>query len=290
MAVLDNTVTSDDVTEALDIDLIERFTKEFSKLSEVLSIAPAQVVPAGQELARVTISGSLTDPSQTAGEGDEVALSKYGSERISLGALEVTPYRKETTAQAILQSGYENAILKTDRRMIADVRNAILTDFFEQLTTGAKTVTGSGLQACFANMGAQLAVTMEENGDTSENLVFFVNPLDLAEYLGNAQVTTQTVFGMTYIQNFLGVGNILQTAKVEQGKAYATPVENINVFAADFATLGTAGLDYTTQDGGLIGVKHEGDFARFSAVTNIAAGIKVIPEVVDYVVEATLGE
>lgn len=290
MAVLNNTVTSDDVTKALDLDLIERFTKEFSKLSEVLSIASPQVVPAGQELARVTISGSLTDPSQTEGEGDEVSLSKYSSERISLGALEVTPYRKETTAQAILQSGYENAILKTDRRMLADVRNAILTDFFTQLTTGAKTATGSGLQACLANMGAQLAVTMEEHGDTAENLVFFVNPLDLAEYLGNAQVTTQTVFGMTYIQNFLGVGNILQTAKVEQGKAYATPVENINVFAADFASLGTAGLDYTTQDGGLIGVKHEGDFARFSAVTNIAAGIKVVPEVVDYVVEATLGE
>lgn len=290
MAVLDNTVTSDDVTKALDLDLIERFTKEFSKLSEVLSVAPPQVVPAGQELARVTVSGSLTDPSQTEGEGDEVLLSKYSSERISLGALEVTPYRKETTAQAILQSGYENAILKTDRRMIADVRNSILTDFFTQLTTGAKTVTGNGLQACLANMGAQLAVTMEEHGDTAENLVFFVNPLDLAEYLGNAQVTTQTVFGMTYIQNFLGVGNILQTAKVEQGKAYATPVENINVFAADFASLGTAGLDYTTQDNGLIGVKHEGDFARFSAVTNIAAGIKVIPEVVDYVVEATLGE
>lgn len=290
MAVLDNMVTSDDVTKALDLDLIERFTKEFSKLSEVLAIAPPQVVSAGQELARVTVSGSLTDPSQTAGEGDEVALSDYKSTRVSLGALEVTPYRKETTAQAILQSGYENAILKTDRRMIADVRNSILTDFFTQLTTGAKTVTGSGLQACLANMGAQLAVTMEEHGDTAENLVFFVNPLDLAEYLGNAQVTTQTVFGMTYIQNFLGVGNILQTAKVEQGKAYATPVENINVFAADFATLGTAGLDYTTQDGGLIGVKHEGDFARFSAVTNIAAGIKVVPEVVDYVVEATLGE
>lgn len=290
MAVLDNTVTSSDVTKALDIDLIERFTKEFSKLSEVLSVAPPQVVPAGQELARVTVSGSLTDPSQTAGEGDEVALSKYESARISLGALEVTPYRKETTAQAILQSGYENAILKTDRRMIADVRNAILTDFFKQLTTDAKSVTGSGLQSCLANMGAKLAVTMEEHGDTAENIVFFVNPLDLAEYLGNAQVTTQTVFGMTYIQNFLGVGNILQTAKVAQGKAYATPVENINVFAADFATLGTAGLDYTIQDGGLIGVKHEGDFARFSAVTNIAAGIKVVPEVVDYVVEAILGK
>lgn len=33
--------------------------------------------------------------------------------------------------------------------------------------------------------------------------MYFLNPLDVSEYLATANITTQTAFGMNYIEDFL---------------------------------------------------------------------------------------
>ena len=40
-----------------------------------------------------------------------------------------------------------------------------------------------------------------------------VSPLDIAPYLADAQVTVQTAFGMTYVESFLGLYNVLGMGK-----------------------------------------------------------------------------
>ena len=266
--------------------MITRFNGEMDRLTEVLGLFPPEIVAAGTAMFQYSVTGSLN--ATTVAEGDEVPLSEYNVDATQLDPITIKPYRKLTTAQAILKGGYENAIEKTDRKMVGQVRSGILTDFFTFLGNGTGTATGAGLQATLAQTTAKIQDETEKNDDFSGSIVYFVNPYDIADYLANAQVTTQTVFGMTYIQSFLGVENVMVTNKVTANTVYATPVENIHIYGIDFSTLGDAGLAYTTMDGSLIGVHHEGAYNRTSAETYVLSGALFLPEYKNYIVKGTI--
>ena len=220
-------------------------------------------------------------------EGDEVALSKYTVTRTAIGDLSPVPYRKMTTAKAILQDGYEKAVIATDAKMLAQIRAQIINQFFTTMANGTATngaVTIAGLQECLALMDAKVLDNMETNGDvTDASLVHFVNRQDIAAYLANAAISTQTAFGMTYLQNFLGVQNIFVTNKVASGTAYATSAANIHAYGIDFAELSQGGLVYQTESNGLIGVAHKGAYDYASAETNVMTGLQLIAENLDYI-------
>lgn len=286
MAALTNTITAADIAKSQDIEMLTNFNGELNRLTETLGLFDPEIVAAGTAMFQYTVTGSLnTTP---VAEGDEVPLSKYTVTPTQLDPITIKPYRKLTTAQAILKGGYENAIAKTDKKMIGQVRSGILTDFFTFLGNGTGTATGAGLQATLAQVTAKIQDETEKNDDFSGSIVYFVNPYDIADYLANAQVTTQTVFGMTYIQSFLGVENIMVTNKVTAKTVYATPVENIHIYGIDFSTLGDAGLAYTTQDGSLIGVHHEGAYNRTSSETYVLSGALFLPEYKNYIVKGTI--
>lgn len=286
MAVLDNTILAENIAKAQDIEMITRFNGELDRLTEVLGMMPPEIVAAGTAMFQYSVTGTLN--ATTVSEGDEVPLSEYNVTTTQLSPITPKPYRKLTTAQAILKGGYENAIAKTDRKMLGQVRDGILSDFFTFLATGTGTATGVGLQATLAQATAKIQDETEKNDDYTGSIVYFVNPYDIADYMGNAQVTTQTVFGMSYLQSFLGVQNIMATNRVTAGTVYATPVENIHIYGIDFSTLGTAGLDYTTQDGSLIGVHHAPAYNRTSAETYVLSGALFVPEYKNYIVKGTI--
>lgn len=286
MAALDNQVAAADVVTALDVEFIENFKHDVDQLTEVLGIFGTETMTAGTALYQYKVEGSL-DASEVA-EGDEVPLSKYTVKKTSIGELETKPYRKLTTRQAILKAGFENAVLKTDDKMVKDVRADIVKGFFEFLGKGTGTAKGVGIQGVLAQVDAAINNALEDNNDSTERIVHFVNRNDIADYLAKAQVTTQTVFGMTYIKDFLGVTDIFVTNKVAKGTVYATPVENIHIYGADFGALSQAGIEYTVQDGGLIGVHHVPNYARTSAETHVLCGVTMLPEVVNYIVKGTV--
>lgn len=288
MAVLDNTVLAANIAAAQDIEMIQNFKGDVDRLSEILGIFGAEVVAAGTTMYQYSVTGSLS--TSTVAEGDEVPLSEYNVTKTPVDSIAVKPYRKLTTAQAILKGGYENAIAKTDRKMLAQVRSGILADFFTFLGKGTGTASGAGLQAAFAQGDAELRDTMETNGDEAEALVHFVNPFDIADYLGRANVTTQTVFGMQYLESFLGVENIFVTNRVTAGTMYVTPVDNIHLYGVDFGSLADAGLTYTVQDGSLIGVHHTPAYNRTSAETYVLTGALMLAEIKDYIVKVTIND
>ena len=288
MAALANTTEAANIATAMDIEMITNFNGELDRLTEILGLMPPDVLTAGAALFQYTVTGTLN--ATTVAEGDEVPLSEYNVAKTPLDPLTIKPYRKLTTAQAILKGGYENAIAKTDKKMIGQVRDGILTDFFTFLGNGTSTVTAAGLQAALAQATAKIQDETEKNSDYTGSIVYFVNPYDIADYLAAAQVSTQTVFGMTYIQNFLGVENILVTNKVASGTMYATPVENIHIYGVDFSALAAAGMDYTTQDGSLIGVHHDAEYDRTGANTYVLRGVEFIPEYKNYIVKATVND
>ena len=286
MAVLDNTVLAENISAAQDIEMIQNFQGEVDRLSEILGIFGAEVVAAGTTMYQYSVTGQLN--ATTVAEGDEVPLSEYNVVKTPIDSITVKPYRKLTTAQAILKGGYENAIAKTDRKMIAQVRAGILTDFFTFLGNGTGAATGEGLQAAIAQGDAKLRDTMETNGDEADSIVHFVNPFDIADYLAKANVTTQTVFGMQYLESFLGVENIFITNKVAKGTMYVTPTDNIHIYGVDFGTLADAGLTYTVQDGSLIGVHHTPAYNRTSAETYVLTGALMLAEIKNYIIKATV--
>lgn len=223
-------------------------------------------------------------------EGTEVALSHYTVSKTPIGDLSPVPYRKMTTAKAILQDGYEAAVLKTDNKMLAQVRAQIIAQFFSTLANGTATPSGTiaGLQEALALTDALVQDNMEANDDTTDaSLVHFVNRQDIAAYLANATISTQTAFGMTYIKDFLGVQNVFVTNKVASGTLYATSAANIHAYGIDFGELSQGGLVYQTESNGLIGVAHKGAYDYASAETNVMTGLQLIAENLAYIGKCT---
>lgn len=287
MAALSNTVTTTEMNAALDSEFISNFKGEYDRLAEILGIFTPETMQAGQVLNQIKITGALEDAASYV-EGDEVALSKYKAEKIPVDQVKVEPYRKLTTADAINKAGYEVAVLRTDAKMVSNVRAKIVDKFFAFLKNGTGTATAKTLQAALAKVDATLGDTMETNGDEGSNLVHFVNRQDAADYLGDAAITTQTLFGMTYLQDFLGVQRVFLTNKVEEGNVLVTPVENIHIYGLDFANLASAGLPYMTDGNGLIGVVHNPAYNRVSVETNVINGTVMMPEIQDYIVKGTI--
>ena len=228
-------------------------------------------------------------------EGDFIARSKYSVTRTLIGEVEFRPYAKQTTAQAILKSGFERSVLRTDRKSAQQLRSAIISEFFRFLANG------TGL-ACPADAGdtwnlqQTLAYTHGRLGDVletadeeaEEGVVTFVNRMDAAGYLGDGTITTQDAFGLTYLSSFLGTPNVVLTNRVAPHSVFATPVDNIHVYGLDFGSLGDAGLVYATNDYGLIGVHHEPDYNYGSVETFLVRGAKFVPEVTDFIVRGSM--
>lgn len=298
MAAHDNIINKAAVVAALDQEFIANFRGEYDRFAEILGLFPVEVLPAGTTLYKYSISGALLNTTTTDGssgsayvEGDFIARSKYTLTKSSVGSMEFKPYAKETTGQAVLKGGFENSVLRSDRKMLQQLRAAILNDFFSALnSSGTGSASGDGLQAALAMADAELGDTMETNGDEPGRIVHFVNRQDAAEYLGKADITVQTAFGLTYLQSFLGVQDVILTNKVSSGGLIVTPVENIHIYGMDFGELGAAGLAYESEDLGLVGVHHDVDYDRASATTYVLRGATFLPEITDYIVKATIND
>lgn len=287
MAVLDNTILAADTCAALDEEFVQNFRQDYDQLAEALGLYDVQTVSAGTALYQYKVTGSLN--TNVPNEGDETPLSNYKVTKKAIGEVAPKRYAKLTTAEAILKSGMENSVLRTDRKMLAQLRSGILADFYAFLGNGTGAISGTAenLQMALALADAALGDEMEKNQDEGGTLVHYVNRQDAAEYLGEKDVTVQTAFGLTYLQSFLGVENVILTSSVAAGSVKVTPIENIHPYAIDFESLGDAGLTYETEDYGLIGVHHVPDYDRGSVKTYVMAGLTLIPEITNYIVNAT---
>lgn len=281
-----NAITTQQVCTALDQEFVENFNNEYDRLEEILGLFPAETVAAGTALYQYRVTGELSQ--SVPGEGETTPLSQYEVEKVPVGDMSISRYAKLTTAEAILKGGFEVAVSKTDKKFLQQLRAGIITQFFTFLASGTGTATGAGLQAALAQMDAKLQDACETHGDDAGAIAHFVNPYDIADYLAVAEITTQTVFGMTYLKTFLGVENIFVTNKVTKGQAYCTPVENIHVRGVDFGTLGDAGLSYEVSSAGLIGIHHVPNYDLGSAEAFAMVGASFLPEILDYIVKGTI--
>ena len=187
----------------------------------------------------------------------------------------------------IIKYGYEQAVTMTTDKMLRDVQTAIRSDFITFLgSEGTTPATGVGLQAALAETWGKLQILFEDDGVST---VHFMNPMDIADYLKTAQITTQTAFGMTYVENFLGMGTVILTGLVTKGKIYSTAKENIVLYyvPVNGADLGEA-FDFTSDSTGLIGIHETSDYSNLTASDTVLNGMTLFADRLDGIVATTI--
>ena len=284
MAAEENLIKKSDLVKAREIEFVTLFGESIKKLVEALGVTRKIPKQAGYTLKTYKATGTLQDG--TVAEGDLIPLSKYKTEAVSYAEIVLKKWRKATSAEAIIEKGYDQAVQMTTDRMLKDVQKGIRTDFFTFLATGTGTATGATFQAALAQAWGQLQVLFE---DDSIEAIYFMNPLDVADYLATAQITTQTAFGMTYVENFLGLGTVIFDSKVPQGTIYATAKDNIVLYyvPVNGADLGNA-FSFTADQTGLIGIHEEADYKHMTAEDTVMSGVVLFAERLDGIVKSTI--
>ena len=284
MAVENNTIMQADLARVREVDFNTQFNGSLRKLTEALGITRKIAVQEGASLKALKVTGTLE--SGVVAEGDLIPLSKYETQEVPVGEVVLNKWRKGTTAEAILKGGYDQAGGATTDKMVKDIQKTIRTGFFTFLATGTETATGAGLQASLANGWGKLQVLWE---DDAVETVYFLNPMDVADYLGKAQITTQTVFGMTYVENFLGLGRAFLSSNVPEGKYYATAAENVILYYVNVATSELArAFDLTTDETGYIGINEYPDKDTARVMDLVMSGVTFFPERIDGIVVGTI--
>lgn len=276
MAAESNVIKKAQIAKVREMDYAQLFGESVANLVKMLGITRKIPVTAGTVLKVLKVTGTLA--SGIVAEGDIIPLSQYETTWEAVAEATLNKWRKATTAEAILKGGYDQAVNDTDAKMIKDIQKGIRTQFVNFLATGQGSATGTGLQAALANAWGKLQVAFE---DEDVETVFFLNPQDVADYLGGATITTQTAFGMSYIENFLGLGTVIMTGAITKGTFYATAKQNIVLYYIDVN--GANGIDevfdFTTDpETGLVGIHEDANYTRMQEETVAISGVTIFAE------------
>ena len=286
MAVDPKLIKKADLARVREIDFTLMFTESLRKLTEALGVTRKVAKQAGTVLKTYKATGTLEDGAVA--EGETIPLSKYTTEAVNYGEITLKKWRKATSAEAIIERGYDQAVGMTTARMLKDVQKGIRKDFFTFLGTGTGTATGAGLQAALAQTWGKLQTLFE---DDDIQAVHFNNPLDIAGYLATATITTQTAFGMTYIEDFLGMGKVFMNSSVPKGTIYSTAQDNLVLYyvPVNGADLNEA-FSFTSDETGYIGIHEEPDYTNMTASDTVVNGMTLFAERLDGVVKTTITE
>ena len=278
----ENITTSKDLI-AQSIDFTEQFTGSISTLLKVLNVTRMQPMAVGSQIK--IYKSEVTKADGNVAEGEVIPLSKVTRKLADTKELAYKKYRKQTTAEAIQAAGFNAAVNDTDSKLLRSIQGDIKKDFFDFVQTGTTKTSGDTFQKAIAQALGQLAIKWEDDDVQS---VLFANPLDFYTYLGDSNITTQTAFGLTYIQNYLGFNTIILTGAVKQGTIAATASQNLNyAYAALNGNLNQA-FNLTTDETGLIGVVHNSVTENASYETMALTSGVLFPERLDGIVVATI--
>lgn len=244
-------------------DFVTVFGKNWEALRNILGIMrPIRKAPGTQLRSFIA---SVTLQSGAVGEGEEIPYSKAEVTEVAHDDITVEKFAKAVSIEAVNKYGADIAVEKTDDEFRNELQNNVLTRFYNFLKTGATTGVAVTWQAALAKAKGVVLDKFNKMRRTVTNVVGFANVLDFYDYLGAADVTVQTAFGLTYVQNFMGYGTLFLMSEpdIPRGEVIAVPVENIDLYYvdpadSDFARLG---LVYTVQgETNLIGFHVNGNY------------------------------
>ena len=263
MAVaVNNTVVSTDLTAVREIDFVTRFAREIKIFREILGNIRMEKHAPGTKLT--VKKAAVTLNTSSVGEGETIPYNAVSYTETDVGSLTWDKQKIGVTMEAISAHGYDAAVQAADDDMLYKLRSKIVNDFFTFAQTGTLTsdIQTYDFQSALAEAQAQVQAKWEDMDRGYSDIVAFANVKDAYRYLGAAQITTQTAFGMTYIENFLGFSKLFLTSKIPQGKIVATPSQNLILYYVDATAndFNKAGFLFRTDnETNLIGVHVEGN-------------------------------
>lgn len=277
-----NLITQAQMAKAREVDFVERFGHNIiPKLMEALGVTRKIPMMEGTTMYVYKTVGTLQ--SGNVAEGAIIPLSQYERTKTPIGEITLKKWRKAASAEAIKKSGYAEAVNETDAKLLNDVQKGIRSDFFDFLNGLDGTVVAKDtLQKVLAGTWGQLQVLFE---DDAVQAVHFVNPLTIADYLGTAQITVQTAFGMNYVEDFLGLGTVIMNSKVPQGQVISTAKENLIIYYLTMNGEIANAFDLTADETGYVGIKSGYQNEERAQIESlIMSGIQLLVEYADGVV------
>jgi hypothetical protein len=161
------------------------------------------------------------------------------------------------------------------------IRGAIMAAVKSTGSTAVTTSTNT-FQAKIAKAVGKVVELFEDEACTP---IAFVNPSDAFDYLGSASISVQTMFGISYLENFMGIATVILDSNITAGTVYATAAENLNVVAAACDEI--PGMDMVTDETGIIAV-HTGALYENGAIQTVAySGVNVFPSILTRIVNCT---
>ncbi len=285
-----NLITTAEMARVREVDFVTQFThNSLAKFMEVLGVTRRIPMMEGTTMYLYTTDGTLQDGAVP--EGEIIPLSQFKTTKTPIGEIDIHKWRRASSAESIKKSGYNAAVRDTDSVLLRLVQKGIRADMFGFLNgeiAGSTAATGGNLQAALANAWAQIQIKFE---DDTAAAVYFVNPLDIASYLGSANITTQTAFGMNYVEDFLGLGTVIISSQIAQGTFIATAKENLIVYYLTMNGDVANAFGLTADETGFIGIKSGYvNEERAQIESLVMSGIQFLVEYAAGVVKGTIGE
>ena len=291
-AVEPNVITTQQITvNPREVDFVTSFGNDLSALTEVLGIAQPIRKANGTQLVGKTVTGTLE--SGEVPEGEEIPFSQFSVAPVSYDTISVRKYAKALTLETVIENGVETSVGMTDEEFKQQLIDVILADMYNALLAGTLTSEESTFQMAVSMAVGRVKDKFKKMHKAATGVAVFVNTLDVYSYLGGAQITVQTAFGMDYVEKFLGADIVFFSSEVPQGRVIATPVNNMKVYYVDpgdseFAQIGLA---YTADpEVPYIGFHTEGNYRRAQSEDYAIMGIKIFFEYVDAVAVVTISD
>lgn len=282
-------MTSDITVKAREIDFVSRFTQTWDALREVMNVMRPIAKAPGTKLTSYKATVTLEDGNIP--EGEEIPYSKAKVEPVSYADLTLKKYAKAVSIEAVNQYGATVAVQKTDEAFLNELQGEVMGEFYDFIQTGSLTATEATFQMAIATAIGSVRDKFKKMRRNVSNIIVFVNTLDVYRYLGSANITVQSSFGMDYIKNFMGAQSVIFSSEIPQGKVIAIPADNIVLYYVDPSNseFRELGLNYTVQgETNLIGFHANGDYSHAVGESYAIMGMKLWAEYLDGIAVVTI--
>lgn len=272
--------------EAKTIDFLYRFQEDLRDFINVLGLFNQREVTEGYTIKTKVADDTVTLQDGRVPEGEIIPLSYVEFGEGSQVEMESLKWRKQVTYENIQKYGFDEAVDRTDREVIKEIQKNIREDIFsfvDEKAVATESIKADSLQAAVATAWGTLEALFEGSNST----IAFANPMDIATYIANAEVSTQTAFGISYLQAFSNT-TILSSNRVKRGEILATVPDNLNLYYIPAHSEGGQAFNLRTDDSGYIGVGRQLIYQNASIDTLFVSGIRILPEFENGIVKVPL--
>lgn len=276
---------------AREVDFVTRFGDNWDALRNILGIMrPIRKAP-GTSLVSYTAEVALE--SGTVAAGAVIPYSKATIKQVAKSDLAIEKYAKAVPIEDVNKYGAAIAVEKSDDAFLTKLQNTVMSKFYTFLATGSLKKSATSWKKALATAQGEVLNKFATMQKDVTSVVGFANILDAYDYLGDAEITVQTQFGLNYVKDFMGYSALflLPETQIARNKVIATPVENIDLYYIDpsdseFAKLG---LQYTTQgETNLIGFHAQGNYGTAVGESFALMGMALWAEYLDGIAVVTV--